>query len=288
MKVQQMVLTVALAAAASPAVAQDAHQMTQAAGGSAEVAQCMQAQAVVAPALQAARARLEMARQANSAAAMRAAVDTLDAVLLDVRMRLEPCGQMSAAAAGPMAGQAMPSTSWDPVSAPAGQNMANMPGQNMATMPAPAAQKPVAAPPRAVAPAAPNQAAAPAGQNMANMPGHNMANVPAPATRKPAAATRRGAAPAAPNQAAPSAGQTMANMPGHNMANMPSPPSAAATKSGTPAATQPDMVEDPVSKTQVDIRTALRVLYQGRVYYFRSDKERQEFMKNPAKYVSAK
>jgi YHS domain-containing protein len=294
MKPPHILLTVALAAAPSAALAQDTHQMSQGAGGSAEVAQCIQAQAVVAPTLDAARARLEMARQTNSPTAMRAAVDTLDALLLDVRTRLQPCGQMSItqamanmpapatqnSAAAPAA-SAVPNTA----ASPAGQNMSNMPGHNMANMPTPATQKPAVAPVRGAAPAAPKNPAAapPAGQNVANMAGHNMANMPAPATQKRATGPQPGAASAAPAATNQAAAPT-----GHNMASMPSAPSAAATKPATPAATQPDMVEDPVSKTQVDSRNALRVRHQGRMYYFRSDKERQEFLKNPAKYVSGK
>ena len=55
-----------------------------------------------------------------------------------------------------------------------------------------------------------------------------------------------------------------------------------------PGATPPELVEDPVSKAKVDPNISLRVLYRGKMYYFRSDTERQEFMRNPEKYVSAK
>jgi hypothetical protein len=73
------------------------------------VAQCVQAQRSIAATLDAASARLEAARQTNSPAAMRAAIDDLQAALRDVRMRLGPCAAMGAGAAvDPHAGHSMP------------------------------------------------------------------------------------------------------------------------------------------------------------------------------------
>lgn len=75
----------------------------------AAVAQCVQAQRSITAALDAASARLEEARQINSPAAMRAAIDDLQAALRDVRMRLGPCTAMGAgAAADPQPGHSMP------------------------------------------------------------------------------------------------------------------------------------------------------------------------------------
>jgi len=75
----------------------------------AAAAQCAQAQRSIAMTLDAAGSRLEAARQTNSPAAMRAAIDDLQAALRDVRLRLGPCAAMGAGAAtDPHAGQPAP------------------------------------------------------------------------------------------------------------------------------------------------------------------------------------
>jgi YHS domain-containing protein len=67
-------------------------------GTAAQVAQCSQVQANVNAAIDMVVKRLEEARQTNSAAAMRAATDDVQAALLQVRSQLSPCGQMQAPA----------------------------------------------------------------------------------------------------------------------------------------------------------------------------------------------
>lgn len=95
---------------ALPAVAFGAsEQAAQAAPttAAAEVTQCAQAQMVVDQLLGAANARTEAARQMNSAAAMRAAVDALLATVRDVRAQLAPCALLQPA--DPHAGHVIPS-----------------------------------------------------------------------------------------------------------------------------------------------------------------------------------
>ena len=192
MKLHHLLLGLALAAAPSTATAQGgAPQPPQAAGGAAGFAQCAQAHAVVTPELEAARARLEMARQTNSAAAMRAAIDALDAVLRNVSLQLAPCGELSAVMTGPMAGHVMPGSSptaapppaAEPAkqAAPAGPTLTTTPGHNMAATPAPGARKPAASPPRAETPATSKKEAAPAAADA--HAGHAMTTAANPAAR---------------------------------------------------------------------------------------------------------
>ena len=188
----------------------------------AQAAQCSQAQAGVAATIEAARQRLEEARQTNSAAALRAVVDSLDAALADVRTQLAPCAQMPEGSA-----EADPHAVHPTTSAP------GAPAAPAAMTTPQAAPAPVRAAPRAPAPAAADPHAGHA------MPG----TVSAPA--------------------------------------VPTAPVAAAS------ATPPTSVQALKCATAVDARTALRMLYQGVMYYFCSEQERAAFAKEPARFVSA-
>jgi len=108
----------------------------------AESLQCAQAQPVITRTIDAAMARLETARQANSPAQMRAAIDDLQGALRDVRVQLAPCAAMPTA----MAGHTMPN-----VQAPSGapRMPAMSPGQSQ---PAPGAAAPAAKAPAAIDP----------------------------------------------------------------------------------------------------------------------------------------
>lgn len=70
----------------------------------AQVAECAQAHPVVNATLDAALKRLEEARQTNSASAMRAATDAVQAAIVDVRSQLAPCGRLQQE--GPAGGHA--------------------------------------------------------------------------------------------------------------------------------------------------------------------------------------
>jgi YHS domain-containing protein len=106
---------------------------------SAESLQCAQAQPLVTRTIEAATARLETARQSNSPAQMRAAIDDLQGALRDVRAQLAPC----AAIPTPMAGHTMPGVQ-PPSSAPGMPAMS--PG---GPPPAPGAVAPAATDPHA-------------------------------------------------------------------------------------------------------------------------------------------
>lgn len=73
---------------------------------SAEVTACAQAQKVADSMLADAYARLEMARQSNNPAEMRAAIDALQTTIRDVRAQLVACANVGGA--DPHAGHAMP------------------------------------------------------------------------------------------------------------------------------------------------------------------------------------
>ena len=98
-----------IVAAAGAAGQQSGNQAVGAGPGAATLARCAQAQPEITITIDAAAARLEAARQTNSPAAMRAAIDDVQAALRDVRIRLAPCAAL--APADPHAGHAMPATS---------------------------------------------------------------------------------------------------------------------------------------------------------------------------------
>ncbi|MBI4888672.1 MAG: hypothetical protein HY824_16360 [Acidobacteria bacterium] len=121
------VVGLALTGAVGVARQHEGHQAAEAGGSApAAIAQCAQAQPAVVAALDAADARLEGARQTNSPAAMRAAIDDLQGALRDVRARLAPCAAPRPVA-DPPAGRQAP-----PVASPAADPHAGH------TMPAPA------------------------------------------------------------------------------------------------------------------------------------------------------
>jgi hypothetical protein len=74
----------------------------------ADPSECARAQPIVARIVDAAMMRLEMARQTNSPADMRAAIDDLQGALRDLRSQLAPCAALQAPTAHPHAGQTSP------------------------------------------------------------------------------------------------------------------------------------------------------------------------------------
>ena len=260
-----LVLTLSLAGAMTGVASAGQHEGHLAGGATspsaAQVGECRQAQPVVTELLNAALKRLEEARLTNSAAAMRDAADDVQAALVDMRTQLAPCTVMQAAdpAADPQAGHTMPSSP-APSASPApgaaadshaGHEVLNAtPGS--ASLAPPTPQRPAAgAESHAVhtTPAVPAQ-----------RPSRPVAKTPPP----PAAAHTEHAAPAAqPKETAP----------------------AAADTSGAPA--PPTKIADLKCSNPVDARTAPRMLYQGRMYYFCTEASRAEFAKEPAKFVTA-
>jgi hypothetical protein len=104
MDIRVLVLTFGLAGVIGVgAAAADQHEGHQAGAAAtpsaAQVAECRQAQPVVAGLLDAALKRLEDARLTNSAVAMRDAADDVQTALIDVRTRLAPCAETQTAPA---------------------------------------------------------------------------------------------------------------------------------------------------------------------------------------------
>jgi len=108
MRIQNLQFAIALTTAFVPGVAAAQHAGHQAATprhGGADMTQCLRVQPFVANIIAAAMTRVESARQSNSAAEMRAAIDDLDGALRDIRAQLAPCAA-AATATDPHAGQA--------------------------------------------------------------------------------------------------------------------------------------------------------------------------------------
>ena len=244
--------------------------------GTAQVAQCRQAQAVVTTTIEGALKRLEEARLTNSPAVMRAAADDLQAAFLEIRMQLAPCAQIQASAPEGHAGHTMPSVQQAPSSAsesPAIKPGAAAPGAGAGAPPTPA---PGADPHAGHVKPGTQQAPARPVPQPSQKPGASGGTLPRP-------------------QNAPTAG-TSGEHPGHAMPAAPAatttkdasrptasePRSAAKTTAANPATDSKDLVCE-----NVDPKTAPRMLYQGRMYYFCSEGDRAEFAKSPDKYVKA-
>jgi hypothetical protein len=104
-----LVVVVMMTMPSARAAQHDAHPGdAEAASASGAVAQCTQVQPAITATIAVALKRLDDARQSNSAAAMRAAADDLQAMLLDIGSRLAPCSRMQVTSADPHAGHTMP------------------------------------------------------------------------------------------------------------------------------------------------------------------------------------
>lgn len=218
----------------------------------AEVTQCVKAQMVADQLLAAAMARLDGARQANTATDLRAAVDSLQSTMRDVRAQLAACASMPAGREAPMDHSTMPM------------------GTTPETKPAPTA-KPVAPAPMdhskmpmgTPAPPTPAPGATPAA-TMAPMDHSKMPMGEAPAA-KPSTGAKQAAPPAKP----PASTVPM----DHSTMSM----RATADTSG--------LATDPVCGLKVDPATAPHGSNQGTTYSFCSEQHRDLFQKNPTKYL---
>jgi YHS domain-containing protein len=105
-------LAIALAAALVPGLAwaqHEAHQPASPQASSPELTQCLRVQPVIQNIIAAATSRAEAARLSNSPAEMRAAVESLEAALRDIRVQSAPCST-AAVSSDPHAGHTMPTT----------------------------------------------------------------------------------------------------------------------------------------------------------------------------------
>ena len=253
-------------AAASP---QQTHPPTTA---SAEVTQCAQAQMVVDQLLAAATARLDAARQANTAAELRAAVDSLQGTLRDTRAQLAPCGSIQPTP-DPHLGHPMPGAAAGSISPATAVPTVKPP----ATTPIDHSRMPMGTTP-AVKPNPGNKPTAAAPMDHSKMPmGSAPAARPVPGGKPPAAApmdhskmpmdTAPAAKPAAGAKPSAAAPMDHANMPMGGSANDKSQPT------------------DPVCGLKVDPATAPKASHGGQTYHFCSEQHRELFQKNPAKYL---
>jgi YHS domain-containing protein len=311
----------AMATAVWAAPQEPAHSMA-AMGQSASqaaVTECAQVQPQAILTIETANQRLEAARQSNSPAAMRSAMDDLQSALRQLRAELGACAGLQAASGADMpAGHVTPGGQ---------QGSPCMSGMRMPGCPESSGQQggdQQSSNGQSATPAGPGTAMANPGSTATTpaiggtadphaghvMPGAPQTPAPARATPQPPAAQQaapRGLAastpatpdphaghvmPGAPQAATPAgaaapttpqpqtaAGQDTAHMPGHNMANM----STGAASLGT-ALDLPTRPQDLACANKVDPKTAPRAAYAGKTYYFCSAVERDQFVKAPAAY----
>lgn len=249
MRTQNLRLAIAIAASVIPSAAwaqHEAHQAGTPQAPSAELTQCLRVQPAIENIITAAMGGAEAARLSNSPTEMRAAVESLEAALRDIRAQSAPCAT-AAASVDPHAGHTMPTTQpptgTPPAQAPAGATDPHaghvMPGA------APASKGTTTAKPAPGKPSTPAAADPHAGHTKPDA---------APAT-KPAPAPKPEAAKAGDPHAGHSSGQ------------------------------QGDKQMDPVNGLMVDPATAPKTTYQGQTYYFSSEQSRKEFLENPAKFA---
>ena len=250
-------------AAQQAAPGQDAPAAAPQQNASAAIGECAQAQPRVAQTIDAANMRIEGARQSNSPAAMRAAMDDLQGALGSLRAQLAACTNLQATApADGHGGHAMPGTP------NVQQSPAAQPGtpvmQPGTTRPAPGAINQSAPAPAASAPVDPHA-------------GHVMPGAVSPSPAPPAgqATPRQPGAPgaqpqgAAPAPSAPAAPVAAGGHAGHAM----------------PAAGAMNLVRDPRCTASVNPETAPRAEHAGQSYYFCTERDRQLFVADPVKYL---
>ena len=251
---------VLVAATAAPIAAINPQQTATPTTASAEVTQCAQAQMVVDRLLAGAMARMETARQANTAADLRAAIDSLQNTLRDVRAQLASCSAAQAAGNAQMDHSKMsmgtaPAAAAAPAPATSAGPAASAPMDHSKMPMGPTPAKPVTAG-TAKAPGA-KPAVSPASMDHSKMP---MGNAPA-AKPAPGIKSAPGAKPA------PSAPMDHSKM------------AMAATADTSTQAT------DPVCGLKVDPAMAPHANHEGKSYSFCSEQHRELFQKNPAKYL---
>jgi YHS domain-containing protein len=281
-------LAMAVAAALIPSLAWAQHDAQPAStqASSAQLTQCLRVQPVIDNIITAATSRAEAARLSNSPAEMRAAVESLEAALRDIRAQSAPCST-AAESTDPHAGHMMPTTQppagTPPTQAPAGAADPHA-GHTMPSAPSGAkgttSEKPAASPPSKPAASDPHA-------------GHAMPSIASGAkgttAGKPAASPASKPAASDPHagHAKPSATPTTKTAPSSKPATAksegakPADPHAAHS-SGQP---QGDKQMDPVNGLMVDPATAPKTTYQGQTYYFSSEQSLKEFLANPAKFA---
>ena len=184
-----------LAAQQQPAPAHNMPGMAQQPAATMAIGECAQAQPRLLQTIDAANTRLEAARQNNSPAAMRAAMDDLQGALGSLRAQLAVCAALQAAApADAHAGMVMPGTP-NVQQSPAAQPSAPV-MQPGSTRPAPGAVNQNAPAPAAGSPTDPHAGHVTPGATPAPQPG-----APAPSTGAAGGAHAGHAMPAAGNVA---------------------------------------------------------------------------------------
>jgi YHS domain-containing protein len=288
MSTYNLQLAMALAAALIPSLAwgqHEAHQQASTQASSVELTQCLRVQPVIDNIITAATSRAEAARLSNSPTEMRAAVESLQAALRDIRAQSAPCAA-AAATTDPQAAHTMPSTpsvaGTPPAQAPAGAVDPHA-GHIMPSA-APGATETTPAKPAPGTPSKPAASDPHAGHTMPSAAPTSKGTTtakPGPRTSpKPAAAD-----PHAGHVTSSAAPATKAAAPSKPAAPKPEASKTADPHAGHSAAQVGDKQRDPVNGLMVDPATATKTTYQGQTYYFGSEQSRKEFLENPAKFA---
>ena len=259
-----------------PALAQhDGHQSAASAGvaapvGSQAVSGCPESAQSALPTLNSMQARLEQARQANSAAELRTAMDGLRSALDGVSAQVNACARAGGSEVQSMDHSTMDHSKMD--HSQMGQEMDQ-------SMEASQDIDPVCAA-RADSKTAPQVTYQGQTYYFCSETNRQMFLAdPARYVKKPGAETQPSKMPM---------GGATAATPGAALSTKPAAPMGPMDHSKMPMGreAQPGKVMDPVSGLMVDPATAPKTTYQGQTYYFSSEQTRKEFLENPAKFAT--
>lgn len=282
-------LFVAALAMAGPAWAQHDHNASG--SSNADITQCLQAQTVVSEMLSDAAARVEAARQTNSSSVMRAAIDDMNALTRNLRSQIAPCARMQPVAAS--VAEAKP-----PLPSAAAPLPTPTPAEPVTPAPPTAAQAAEPAPASAVhehagptAPAVTTAAAA--------VPADPQPLTPAPApVPAPVAVAPPPSATVPETHTDHQASSTVAAPASAGVAKAAAPPRAAAptvtrkpAPASLPAATPrfwATRLEDLRCTTGVAGSGSPRTTYQGTTYFFCTEHDRLNFLRNPTAAISGR
>lgn len=298
-----------------PSAAQEAGQQMAGMADASQtaVADCARAQAQLLQTIDAANTRVEAARQSNSPAAMRAAMDDIQGALGSLRAQLAACRDLAKTpAADPHAGHVMPTMPQAPgtpvmqpgstttaAAAPGTKTPAVDPHAGHTMTPAPTAKPPAstAKPPATTKPTTKPTTDPHAGHTMTTAPTPKQppTTTKPPATPKPAVDPHAGhKMPPSDKPKTPATEKPKSTTPPVPIDHSKMPMGGAAPKKDEPAAMKEnpklpvmpaERVADPACADNVKDPKAPTAVYQRKVYYFCSTKDRDEFRKDPAAYL---
>ena len=259
------------------------------------------------PVIERARTRVETARQANSPPELRAAIDDLQSALSQLTAQLTPCAPPVSGAPRQGSGQALPM--------PQDHSNMTMPMDHSKMVMPPAAPKAETAKPSSGAampmdhskmgmPSAVSKSETTKPRSGAAMPIDHSKMVMPPGTPKTETSTPSKGAVMPMDHSKMAMPPTTSNSetkkpsadaaPPMDHSKMATPPTTPQSSTDKPAATPGnaklpvmplERVLDPRCAKTIDLETAPRATFEGKVYYFCSTADRDRFRKNPAAYL---